>query len=496
MPAFPVLIALALAAPEGPAVSPPRLARGDELVFRGEVTEAGERIGNRFRKVSELEVRVLVLETVHGFTDCAVITKVRAKPDPVVTGAVQAVTGADPVRMAAPSVRVELVRVDSRGRARLLAPKAGPPPVPIAADTPTLAAPPMPLDAPPILELGMFIPLPVKMVKGGDQWDTPDPDRPPIGWWAIREAVWNGSRCVEVQVSQQTDGFDKPATTPTGWRRREAILANPTDGYACAIRRIIERREGKDIVGWLDVKLELQPPTRYVGARFTDVRREAEAAYCFAVDLATVLAKSKATPSDFHIRGQKIDQFVADYPLTGGFRDAIEAVRRRCKAGAEGESVPTAVITAAYTARPEPPEVGKPAPDFLAPRLGTGTKPYRLAGSKGKPVLLVFFKPEEELSAASLIVTEALHKRFAGKADVVALAIGSNAVEAGKRQRDFLKLTYPVLDGTTIRDRYAVDSFPRFFLVDQTGGLFWQFEGYGNETGSLAKKKLEQLLPK
>lgn len=491
----PIWLALALAAaPDGPAVTAPRLTRGDELVYRGEVTEASERIGNRFRKVSELEVRVLVLAAEKDSADCAVITKVRPKADPVVTGAVTAVTGTKSDKTVA-SVRVELVRVDSRGRCTLLAPKAGPPPVPLGTDTPTRVVPLMPLESPPVLELGMFVPLPIKMVKAGDQWDSAEGDRPPVGWWAIKEAVWNGSRCVELHVAQQTDGYDKPDVAPNGWRRREAVLAAPTDGYACAVRRVIEKREGKDVVGWIDVKFELQPTQRYVGARFTDVRREAEAAYCFAVEFAYLQSKTKTEPTDYLVRMAKIDRFVEDYPANGGFRDAIAAVRRRCESASNGEAIPSAaIITASYTARPEPPELGKPAPDFIAPRLGGGTDPFRLAGAKGKPVVMVFFKPEVELSAASLRVTEALHKRYGNKVEVVAVAIGADAAAGGKRQKDDLLLTMPVLDGTAVRERYTIDSFPRFFVVDPTGNLAFQFEGYGNETVGLIRKHVEGML--
>lgn len=486
---------------DGPAVAAPRLARGDELVYRGDVTEAGERVGNRFRKVSEVEVRVFVLDAANGSADCAVITKVRPKADPTVAGAVTAVTGANPVRLATPAVRVELVRVDARGRAVLLAPKAGPPPVPLGADTPVRAAPPVPLDGPPVLELGMFVPLPVKVVKVGDQWDAAEDGRPPVGWWAVREAVWNGSRCVELHVAQQTDGFDKPEATPTGWRRRESVLASPADGFACRVRRVVERREGKDVVGWTDTTLELQPPQRYVGARFADLRREAEAAYCFAVDLATLQARPKpkaATPEDYFVRVRRIDRFLDDQPAPTGFRDAIDAVRRRCDAAANGESAPAAaVISASFTTRPDPPELGRPAPDFVAPRVAAlpGSDPFRLAGSKGKPVLLVFFKPEVDLSAATLYLTESLHKRYAGKADVVAVAVGAGPA-AAKRQADDIHLTVPVLDGTGVRDRYGIDTFPRFFVVDPAGTLTWQFDGYGNETAGLARREIERLLKK
>ena len=61
-------------------------------------------------------------------------------------------------------------------------------------------------------------------------------------------------------------------------------------------------------------------------------------------------------------------------------------------------------------------------------------------------------------------------------------------------QRTGLKLTVPVWDGGSARPVYAVDTFPRFLVIDPGGVLRWQFEGYGPEVGFLVKTELEKVL--
>ncbi len=488
-----LLSCAALAAPpDGPALGAPRLARGDELVYHGRVEEAGERVDNRFRKHYELEARVFVLDARPGGTDCAVLTLVRPLPDPAVAGAATVVTGADPARRPLPpAVSLELIRIDTRGRVSLLAPPPGPPPIPLGPSTATRPAPPAPLDTVPAVELGMFVPLPAKPAAVGATWATAEPGRPPVVWTVAGEAVWNGGRCVEVTAAQQTDGWDRPAVAVTGWQRTDTIRAAPADGYASTVRRRVERREGASTVGWVEVEYELQPPQRHVGTRYTDVRREVEAAYGFASELAPLLARAnKVDPREFQLKLSKIDRWLEDQPAATGFRPALEAVRRRCEAAARGEATPAR--TAPPAAKADPPRVGRPAPDFVAPLVHSAGQ-FRLSAVRGKPAVLVFYRPGSKTSAGALAVAEALHRVYAGEVAVAALAVSARPEEAN-RQREALKLTVPVADGSGCRAAYAVDTYPKFFVVGPSGLLAWRFDGYGGETGYLAKEQVEKLL--
>lgn len=485
---------IALAAPpEGPAVGSPRLARGDELVYLGEIAEAGTRVDNPFRKRYELEVRVFVLDTRTGSADCAVLTSVRPLTDPAVAPAAHAVTGVDPARrQLPPAVTLELIRVDDRGRASVLAPPAGPPPIPLGPSTATKPPPLTPLDTVPTVELGMFVPLPAKPATIGATWATPEPGRPPVVWACGRESVWNGGRCVAVTATQQTDGWDRPSVAVTGWQRTETAQVVPADGFASTVRRRVERREGASTVGWVEVSYELQPPGKHVGRRYDDVRREVEAAYAFASELTPLLAKAnKVDPHQFRVKLSKIEVWLEEQPAATGFRPALEAVHRRCEAAARGDATPIRAVLPPALKR-EPPRVGRPAPDFVAPLVHSAGQ-FHLRAVRGRPAVLVFFRPGSKTSAGALAVAQALHELYADRVAVVALAVSTGPEEAN-HQREELKLTVPVADGSGPRPAYAVDAYPKFFVVDPVGSLAWRFDGFGAETGYLAKVQVEKLL--
>jgi hypothetical protein len=489
LPVAKLLLLTLLVPADGLSVTRPRLLRGEELVYHGGVVEAGEKVGNRFRKKHELEVRLFVLEVRDGVADCAVLTCVRPLPDPAVASGAAFATGADPAaKPVPPAVHLDLVRIDTQGRAALLAPPAGPPPIPLGASTRTAIVPPLPTDVPPLIELGMFVPLPAKPSPLGTTWATAETGRPPLLWSAAREGVWNGGRCVEVGVSQQTDGYDRPADAVTGWRRTDTILVMPSDGYACSVKRKTERREGASVVGWVEVGYSLQTLQRHHGARYSDLRREIEMAYWFATEFTPLLA-TRTGPQAFRALGRKIDDFIKDQPAKTGFREALESVGRRCEAAARGEAVAPTTVAAP---KPDPPAVGKAAPDFVAPLVHSAGQ-FRLSAARGGPAVVVFYNPASKTAAASLTVAEALHQRYAGRAAVVALAISSNAA-AANRQREELKLTVPVADGAAVRDLYGVDRYPKVFVVDRAGVLAWQFEGAGSEVGYLVKEQVEKLV--
>lgn len=488
-----LLTAAALAAPpdDRPSAGPPRLTRGDELVYRGEVIEAGDRVTNRFRKRHELEVRVFVLNADRESADCAVMTLLRTPPDPVVAGPAVAVTGAAPPTDAIPpAVHLDLVRVDSRGRVVLLTPPPGPPPIPLGPATDTAPPPPPPSELPSVIELGMFVPLPPKLATVGQTWTTAEPGRPPIVWTAAREDVWNGCRCVRVEATQQTDGWDQPAITVAGWKRTEAILAAPADGYATTVTRKIERREGAALVGWIEVRYELQPPTRHVGVRYDDVRHEVEVAYGYGSEVAALLAKP-GSPDPEALRGRlaKLDQFIGDRLREAtGFRAATDAVRRRCEAAARTDYVPATVRPVSHAIGSSPPAIGKPAPDFVAPLVHSAGQ-FRLSAAHDMPVVLVFYKPGIPTAEGALRVAQALHHVFDRRITVAALAVSAQGANA---ERDALKLNLLVADGSGVRSTYGVEFYPQFLVVDPTGILRWRFVGFGAEVGYLVKQQVEK----
>lgn len=484
---MPVGFAL-LALATGPAADPvalrgPRLAKGDELVYRGEVVETGERV----RKTYTLDVRVFVLAAANAGTDCGVMTVLTPQADATVTQAVKVASGRDPVAAAAaPVVRLDLVRVDTRGHVKLLRP-AGPPPFEFTDKTPTADPPTVTADGPAAAELGVFLPLPLTAAAVGDTWDTAEADRPPLVWTAARPAVWNGRRVAEVTAVQQTDGYASPAKARHGWKRSETLLV--ADGLAASVSRTVVRRDGSDTVASVSTTLELQPSERSVGVKYDRTRADVEAAWAFAAD-ADRLRAGRPKAGELEAAGVEVARYLERQATPTPFRPAVEAAGRRFRTGTAPPVAPRIVIE---PSEPEPPKVGKVAPDFAVADVTEPTNRVRLSGV-GRPAVVVFFKPNSETSEEALTICEALHRRYGERATVLPLALGGDLIAAGK-QRAALKYGVPVWDGAEVAKPYAVASYPRFLLIDGAGTVRWAFDaGVGPEVGSLVKKELEKVL--
>lgn len=491
-----VLLAVGLSAgPDELTVSGPRLARGDELHYTGDAELTGDRLGNRFRKRYALEIRVFVLDATRESADCAVMTVVRPLADPAVVEAVIAIGAAKVREAAAPSVRLDLVRVDDRGRVKRLLPAAGPPPLPLAS---AATADPLtfPLDLPPPAEFGFFVPFPATAVTAGTTWDVVETDRPPVGWKATGECVWNGGRCLELTAVQQSTGYDQPDAVRAGWKRTDRVTVSPADGYASTVRRTVTRRDGRDGVGTLNVSYEQQPRNRAVGVKYAATRREIETAWSFVADFDALRAKGARVPvADYRARAAKVEQYLEETVAGTAFRPAIDAARRRFEAAADGVAppVPSVVVRAA---RPGPPVVGQLLDDFVIPDVARPSGQFRLSGARGTPVLLIAYRPNTVTSQGAVKLANALQAKYGDRVRVVPLAVFAPP-DVAADERTALKSELPIFDGRKLEEPLGIESWPVFLIADGAGKLRWRFDaGLGGETGFLVGRELDALLKK
>jgi hypothetical protein len=279
-------------------LGPPRLPAGTERDFAGTAEEVGRSADNPFRKRSELELRLLVLASSADGADVAMLTRVWPLADPVVSGG-------PPVR-GEPRVRLDVLRVDPRGRATGL--------------------PPPPLDRLPEVDAGPFVPLPARSLGSGDRWTTPDGDRPHLAWQVGGEADWNGAAAVAVAMSQQSPGFDTPAAAVEGWKRADTLTVLSADGLAVAVDRLTVRREGAAVVGEVRVSYRRTHAGRVVGSRLDEARHEIDAARRFAADLSAL--GGRPDPRAVRVLLARTSRHLDDRPPNVPFREAVEAVRR------------------------------------------------------------------------------------------------------------------------------------------------------------------------
>ena len=468
----------------------PTVRVGDELIYRGTILEASEHVAGRFRKKHDLEIYLLVLETRSGSCDCAVMTKITTWIDPAVADPAESMTG----RVSGerkPAVSLKLIRLDNRGRVMLLDLGDGPPPLLFSAESATSPPPPMPLNMVPEMELGMVVPLPRQPVTLGTQWETTESKRPPIVWTAQRESTWNGARSVQVRGIQQTDAWARPLDAVAGWQRAETLWVTQSTGLASRVERKITRREGSNIVGWIEVNYELQPMNRYVGPRFADARQEVELAFSCDRALETLLTSHRHSDAEFASLQARIDRHLQARPVGSAYAEALHAVRRRCVAAADGAVLAPIVFPKSKEDR-TPNVPGRPAPDFLAPRIDSSQQ-FRLLGKPTVPRLLIFYKPSSETTPGTLAVAQALQDRFGSRTQIIAAAIGDAATVA-RTQHQKLKLSIPLVDGRAARSRYGVLFHPQFFVIDADGNVAAHQEGFGPETGYLLKEEMETLL--
>jgi hypothetical protein len=221
-------------------------------------------------------------------------------------------------------------------------------------------------------------------------------------------------------------------------------------------------------------------------------RREVEVAFAAAAELAVLVPEAaRLGPAPFEARLAKLDAHAREHEPTA-YREAVLAVRRQLEAARRGEAAPAvspptpAVPVGGPAPRREEPQAGQPAADFRAGDV-------RLADLRGKPAVLVFFKPAAVTADLSLAVADALHKRYAGRVAVLPLVVFADPAE-GVKDRDRLRLAVPVYDGSAAGPAYGVETFPRFVVIDAAGVVRWAFAGVGAETGYLVREQVDALL--
>jgi hypothetical protein len=466
-------LTLALASP------PAGLQKGDELTFVGTVAEAVERPNNRFRRNHDLEVRVLVLERTETKADVAVCTKLKRTED-AVSAVASAVTGSAADKSPPPAVRLDFVRVQADGSVHLLMPP-GLPPFRFTASTPTVALPPLPLETFAPFEFGMFPPRPPRSAPE-QPWTVAAsaPNRPAETWQAKGYEFLTGERCQLLVMNQQSLDWDQPRGGQPAWHRAEAVWVSTLDGTTRKVHRVIRQREGRSAgpSAWVEVKYELKDRAGLNGQMYDRARQVIEAAYTALADAATL------TPRDCELRLAKLDVQLTQCDPASPYRESLLAARRVLEAVRRGEVVPVAPATAGPL-RAQWPEKGQLAPDF---RAGA----FRLAEHRGKPVVLVFFKPDCETTDLSLAIAEAIEKRYAGKVAVAAVVVFGD-VGAGIKDRDRLRLTIPIHDGAAVAATYGIETVPRFAVIDSAGKVHWTFTGVGDETGFLLREQVDSL---
>ncbi len=448
----------------------PQLTAGQEFVYSGNYKE--EAAGSvQYSRGYRLETRVLVLDPPRPAIPVALFTVFRSRDS---RPGSQANVGNDgPVS----SVRLERGTLGERGLLKL---ESG-------------VGLTVPLDGPPALEVGLFLEVPGERLVQNQSWVVAEPGRPVRTWRIVGSEMVNGASCIKIVGEQQTDDWERPGRDRNAWRRQDTVWLAPRAGIAYKVERFIEKRgPGRDepILRSL-LRYELESSVPYTGQFFDERRQEVTQALAFAATAAPLLPAPARNVPQLNALANKIASHLDREPPTP-YREAVLQVRRTVEAGKRGEVpllVPTETPVDISVAT-----VGEPAPDFLAPEVGTrGTT--TLKRWQGQPVLLVFFNPNSTTADPLLQFAERLARAFPKQITVLGMAMSDDS-ERVREKTHHLTLSFPLYNGTGLRRSYAIDATPKMVVLDGAGVVRGSYFGWGNEIPLEVAEELKRWLPR
>lgn len=124
--------------------------------------------------------------------------------------------------------------------------------------------------------------------------------------------------------------------------------------------------------------------------------------------------------------------------------------------------------------------VGKPAPDFSAPRADTGTLQLSEARKGKKATLLYFWFQGAPTSVKELGELQKVYAEHQARGFEIVAVNWSNPAETVKRLMGEQKVTFPVVlsgDAEKVSQKYQVLGYPTFYLLDSEGKILWRATG-------------------
>jgi peroxiredoxin len=461
------LLTCAVAAPQQPAGTAqwqivPRLSAGEELVYTGTHTEKSAGRSVHFQRTQHLEHRVFVLDATPQGLEMGLLTLVKDQRPRTANDNESTV-----------SIRLERARVSPRGR--------------VTAEG--AASFRVPLEGAAPVETGAFVELVSPQLRPNDTWEMLEDGRPARTWkMAGMEAV-NGTTCIKLIGTQQSDEWSEPRADRPAWRRTDTVWLAPNLGVALRFERIIEHREP----GRRDTSLQsatayaLEHRMVYSGQLAESRRREILLAHRLGEKTKPALKNpEKAEGKFFEETLARIAQHNHQHPVTP-YRQALDQLQRRLEAARRGEAIPVGHTEEA--AGPAPViALGQPAPDFVATDLSK-RETARLHKLLGRPVLMVFYNPKSRHASDLLKFAQSIRETRDATVTVLAFTV-TDDTEAVLKQREDLGLTFPILSGQGLKFTYAVEATPKVVVLDARGVVRGAYVGWGSELPDLVSAEL------
>jgi hypothetical protein len=447
----------------------PQFSRAQELLYHGTVRDESLSRVQYAPKQYRLEVRALVLDVRREGAEVAFLTTLQQHGN---LGKRERPDGGEPV-----SARLERALVDAQGNLRSLG-KSGHS---------------HSLDGPSTWEAGFFLEVPRQGVPANGTWLVEEPGRPACHYRLIGPENVLGVPCVKLVVRQQSEDWDKPRGDSTAWRRTETIWILPASGLAQKVVREVERREPAhtEPTSRIVTEYQLLKEARFENFVFQEQLREISQIQKFRDELDELLPEApQHGPKPFEALLARIDDQLKHH-ATSSYREALQRERRRALAGHRGEK-PIAMVEP-MPAVVNVAVVGKAAPVFAVEEVLSG-KAWQLRNWQGKTLVMIFYRPDSQRVETLLTYAESLVRKY-NRPDcaVVGFAMLDQPKKVAQLHQD-LNLTFPTLNGITLRPGYAVDTTPRLVVVDAQGIVRGIYEGLGPEPQDELEKQIRKCL--
>src|SRR5262245_39473718 len=221
-----------------------------------------------------------------------------------------------------------------------------------------------------------------------------------------------------------------------------------------------------------------------------DRRQEITQAFAFRDAARPMLSEPARHAKELQGLSRKIAYHLESQPPTP-YREAVQVVRRQVEAAMRGE-----VVNVVHEDVPKPAVAvgvpGEKAPEFVAGPITT-KEAGKLSTWKGKPILLVFYHPGSYTAEGLLRFTQQLHVDYGRQVGVVGLSV-SDDVSTVLKQREAMKLDFPIYSGGGMRISYGVESTPKLVVIDATGVIRGMYLGWGTETAREVVSELNRWL--
>jgi peroxiredoxin len=448
----------------------PRLSRAQEFAYSGTFAEESTGGSVLFNRSFRVECRFLVLDSNAKGSEAAFLTVLKARE--LLGDKRAAKTDALPC-----SARLEFVMIDPQGRL----------------SSPSKASLALPLDGPPTLECGAVMEMPRRRIGVDFSWEASEAGQPGRAWKVIGTELIDGVRCVRLLGSQQSNDWDQPRADHTAWRRRDTVWLDPVVGVAHRVERLIERRDpARQEPTYKSVlRYDLESRMQYPRQLFEDRQNEIRQAHHFGESLKPVLPNPAKHEPEIDALLAKIKNHLDHEPPTP-YREAVLHIKRRAEAAKRGDTAPQSLVEDTLPTAVAAP--GRPAPDFMAPDFA-GKEPARLKKWLGQPIVMVFYTPTSKSARELLRFAQHLHEDLHPQINVLGMAV-SDDVEQVRSQQQSLQLRFALLNGRGLKQTYAVETTPKFIVIDGKGIVRAAFTGWGQETAADVREEVKKWIPK